>query len=360
MKRISAYYIISFCFVTVIFIGCKKNSDPAPTNTTQAGTVLSSEANVVISPTYVKLANDAASFYNGTVLFQSATTQTNLNSCRQLWLTVTADYEQSAASLFGPNGAIGADPASLINTYPIDTAGINTLVNSSAIFTPAYIDSLPSYLIGFHGVEFVLYGINGNKAATQFTPHQLSYITAVALNIKTLTWQLDSEWSAANTNSYYYQFVNAGSGSTVYPDQRAAFSDLTMAIANICETDAIYKFEGILNEKSVILQESPFANNSIADIANNLDGVYNIYYGQYGSSAGTGLTAFVSQGNPGLDTKIKNAISSAQKAVSLITVPLSQAIYTQTSQVNVAANACDTLDDYLKVDLLLYLNSSTN
>jgi len=353
--------IVGFCVATLLLLGCqKKGSTPVTVTTTAAGTVLSSEASVVIAPTYVTLANDASLLYSGAVLFQSTPTQANLVNCRQLWLNATADYEQSSATLFGPNGAIGADPASLINTYPIDTVGINKLINSSAVFTLAYIDSLPSYFTGFHGMEFELYGINGNKLASQFTSQQLSYITAVALNIKTLTWQIDSEWNSAYPGSYYYQFVNAGNGSTIYPDQRAAFSDLTMAIANICETDAIYKLNGILSNKSTILQESPFASNSVLDIQNNLIGVRNIYCGQYGNNTGTGLTAFVSQNNQNLDAKIKNDISSAIKAVGLITSPLNQAIYTQTSQMHVAINACDSLDDALKVDLLTYLNTNTN
>lgn len=353
--------ILSFCTAAFLLFGCKKNESPAPTKTTvSASAVLSSEANLVIVPTYVKLYTDASLLYTGAIAFQSSPTQQNLVNCRQLWLNATADYEQSSASLFGPNGSIGADPASLINTYPVDTFGINSLINGLGSYTQTSIDSLiaiqPPYLTGFHGMEFQLYSITGNKAAAQFTPQQLSYITAVALNIKTLTWQIDSEWSAP----YLYQFVSAGVGSSIYLDQRAAFSDLVMGIANITETDGIYKLSGIFENKSTILQESPFANNSIADIENNLIGVQNIYYGQYGGNTGVGLTLFVSQNNVSLDLKIKNDLSTAQKTVSLITAPLSQAIYTQSSNIQLALNACDSLDDDLKVSLLLYMNANTN
>lgn len=351
--------ILLICITPFFLFGCKKNQTSTPTKTTvSAGTVLNSEGTVVIGPTYVTLANAAASLYNGTVTFQSAPTQQNLLNCRKLWLTATADYEQSAASLFGAGGSLGADPASLINTYPIDTAGINQIINKNvpATFTLDYVDSLPTYLTGFHGMEFELYGISGNKTAGEFTPSQLAYITAVALNIKTLTWQVDSEWGGP----FLYQFANAGNGSSVYPDQRAAFSDLTMAIANICETDAIYKLDGILNNKATILQESPFANNSVADIANNLIGVQNIYYGQYGGITGTGLSAYVSPGAENLDIKIKADLSTAINAVNSITLPLPQAIYSQNAQMNAAAVACDSLDEDLKVDLLTYLNKYTN
>jgi predicted lipoprotein len=353
MKRIC---FISFSVGVCLLWGCKKNtSSPANTTSTSASAVLSSEANVVLIPTSVKLANDASLLYSGAAQFQSSPTQQNLVACRQLWLNATADYEQTSASLFGPDGSLGADPASVINTYPVDTFGINSLVNSPAVFTLAYIDSLPPYLTGFHGMEFELYGINGNKTAGQFTAQQLSYIAAVALSIKTYTGQVDTVWST----SFFSQFVYAGDGSTTYPTQTAAFSDLTMAIANICETDGIYKLEGILYNKSAILQESPFANNSVTNIANNLVGVQNIYYGQYGSVKGTGLSAFVSQTDVSLDLKIKTDLGSAIKAVNSITLPLSQAIYSQTNQMNSAINACDSLDDDLKVDLLTFLNANT-
>jgi putative iron-regulated protein len=345
---------VMFGVAALLFFACKKNNTaPATTQTTAAGTVLSSEATVVIMPTSVTLAKASAALYSGAAALQANPNSTTLANCRQLWLTASAAYEQSAASLFGPNGSLGADPASLINTYPIDTVGINQVVNSSSNINLTYIDSLPSYLTGFHGMEFELYGISGNKTATQFTPQQLAYISAVALNIQILTGQADTAWGT-------YPFANAGNGSTIYPTQTAAFSDLVMAIANITETDGIYKLKGIYNNKSDILQESPFANNSITDIENNLIGVQNVYYGQYNGTTGTGLSAFVSQNNQALDSHIKNDLSAAQKAVSLITQPLSQAIYTQSTQIRLALNACDSLDDDLKVSLLLYTNANTH
>ncbi len=349
--------ILSFCLATVLLISCKKSTTtPATTVKTAPGTVLNSEANVVLIPTYETLANDAALLSNGAALLQTTATQQNLVACRQLWLTADADYEQSAASLFGAGGALGADPASIINTYPIDTGGINQLINSAVVFNETYIDSLPPYLTGFHGLEFELYGINGNKLATQLSPQQLAYIAAVAQSIATQTADVAADWST----SFVSDFVNAGNGSTVYPTQRAAFNDLTMAIANITETDAIYKLEGILFNKSVILQESPFANNSVAEIQNNLIGVSNIYNGQYGGVTGTGLTVFVHEYAVNLDYKIKNDIIAAQSAVGKITLPLSQAIYSQTTQINNAIIACDSVDDDLKVDLLTYINTYTN
>ncbi|HTB07804.1 MAG TPA: imelysin family protein [Bacteroidia bacterium] len=337
----------------VLLVGCKKNNTSPTPPVTSAGTVLGSELSVVLKPTSATLANDAYLLYNGAVTFQSSPTQQNLTNCRQLWINASADYELSAAALFGPNGSIGADPGSLINTYPIDTAGINKIVSSAATFNLAYIDSLPPYLTGLHGMEFELYGISGTKTATQFSPQQLSYITGVALSIATYTGQVDTLWSS-------YPFANAGSGSSIYATQTAAFSDLVMAIANITETDGIYKLKGIFLNGSDILQESPFANNSITDIENNLAGVSNIYYGQYNNVKGTGLSAFVSQNNVALDQRIKSDLMAAQKAVGSITVPLSQAIHTQSAQIQLALNACDSLDDDLKVSLLTYMNANTN
>jgi putative iron-regulated protein len=346
--------VLVFCLAALMVFGCKKDTNSVPTGSTVAGaTVLSSEVNVVLTPTATTLGNDASLLSAGAANFQASPTQQNLTTCRQLWLTAMADYEQSAASLFGPNGSLGADPASLINTYPIDTTGINQTINSPAVFTLSYIDSLPTYLTGFHGIEFVLYGINGTKTAAQFTPQQLSYIAAVALSIQTFTAQVPGEWGT-------YPFANAGGGSTIYPTQTAAFNDMVMAIANITETDAIYKLKGILENGVDILQESPFANNSVTNIKNNLIGVSNIYYGQYNGTNGTGLSAFVNQNNVALDTHIKNDLLAAQTAVGLITLPLSQAIHSQSSQIQLALNACDSLDDDLKVGLLTYINTNTN
>jgi putative iron-regulated protein len=356
-KKIS---IFLFSVTALFFFGCKKNTSSTPAALTLAGTVLTSEANVVIAPTYTALAAASTLMYSAAATFSATPTQANLIACQNAWLAATAAYEITSATLFGPNGAIGADPASLINTYPVDTFGINSLVNSAAVFTPSYIDSIPPYLSGFHGMEFELYGINGDKTASEFTPQQLSYIAAVALNIQTVTDTLANEWSAAYSTSYYYSFVNAGAGSTVYPSQTAAFSDLVFAIANITETDGIYKLNGIYRNHSDILQESPFANNSVQDILNNLYGVQAIYLGKYNGVTGTGLTVFVSQSNVAMDIKLKADIATAISGVQGIKLPLSQEIYSNPGQIQTALNACDTLDDDLKTDLLLYMNQKTN
>jgi len=353
--KLRAYSILSFFAVTLLIIGCKKPDNPVIPKT-PPNAILASEANVVIEPTSLTLANNAVLLYQATVEFESDPSQQNLANCRQLWLNATGAYEQSCAMLFGPFASLGADPASLINTYPIDTAGIDAIIHSPAIFTQNYIDSLPSYLIGFHGFEYVLYGADGNKEASQFTSQQLSYIKQVALSIELQTAQLDSDWNSSYPGNYNYQFAYAGSGSTTYPDQRAAFSDLIMAIANICETDAIYKLNGSLANKNILLQESPFANNSLEDIQNNIIGVRNIYLGQYNSQTGEGLSQFVSQYDAPFDLKIKNDLNNVIVALNKITVPLNQAIMSQPAQIHNAMNMCDSLDDDLKNDLQLFVD----
>ncbi len=352
----SCLHIILSAFVAMCLItGCKKSDNPIIPKAPPSA-ILTSEANVVIEPTSIAVANSTLLLYQGALQFQTTPSQQNLANCKQLWLNATQNYEQSSAMLFGPFGSLGADPISLINTYPIDTAGINTVIKSSAVFSQNYIDSLPSYLIGLHGIEYELYGVNGNKAVSQFTTQQLSYIAAVSLNIALLTAPLDSAWNLSYPGNYNYQFAYAGSGSTIYPDQRAAFSDLIMAIANICETGAIYKLSGAFANNNPLLQESPFANNSVQDIENNIVGVRNIYLGVYNNQTGTGLSQFVSQYNPPFDLKIKSDINNAIVALNKITVPLNQAIVSQPAQIHNAMNMCDSLDDDLKNDLQMFVD----
>ena len=354
-KDISIILIFAFTF---ILSACKKDIDPAINSQQLPGEILNSEANIVIEPTYTAVVNDASALCLGISQFQSSPTQVNLINCRQLWLNISRDYEQTEAFLFGPVAIGGYD--GLLNAYPIDTTGVDTIVNGNSVIDQDYISSLPTFQQGFHCMEFELYGGNGNKTATQFTNRQITYIYQLALTIQSSVAQLDSSWNSSISGNYNYQFVNAGNGSNVYPDQRAAYSDMIMAIANICETDNIYKMNNPLSNHNAGLEESPYANNSLNDIRNNLIGVRNIYLGYYNNQQGYGITNMVTRYNSPFDNQIRNDITNAINSIDQITLPLNQAIIQQPARVHNAMNLCDSLDDALKNDVQFFVDKYTN
>jgi uncharacterized iron-regulated protein len=359
MKKGNYITILVIGFIYLL-AGCKKNSNPSTTATKSPALVtpaqiLSSEANLVIEGNYAAFASGALSLYNGLVQMQASPTSANLANCKNLWLYATAAYEQCESFNFGPTNINGDD--GLVNSFPIDTMLVDTLLGGKTVFTQNNINNLPGNYKGLHCIEYVLYGGNGSKTISQFNSRQFIYLDSIALNIQMIAYQLDTAWNPNMPGNYNTQFVTAGSGSVVYTDQKAAFEDLIYGLGNYCEIDEQTKLNNPLNSNAA-QQESSFANNSVADIVNNLTGIQNCYYGQYNGTTGYGITAFVSQTNKTLDDKVKSDITAAINAANNITPNLTQALATNPALLQTAKNWCDTLDKELKGPLLNFITSN--
>jgi putative iron-regulated protein len=370
MKKI--VYISSILSLSAIFImGCKKSTSSSPSSNTtnvSASGILATEASNEIETNYNDLDSNAALLYSGILQLQASPTSVNLANCRQLWVNVRKDYEASEGYLFGPIVSTNIDPN--IDTWPIDTTSVDSLLVGHANFTSGYVDSLSDAMKGFHCIEFILYGplynnTPGAKTAGQITPRQFQYMIAIALNVKTLTAQIASIWNPSTIGNYYNSFVNAGNGSPIYSDQRAALQDFVNGMISIADEVGNDKMMVPFTQHNASLEESHFADNSLADFHYNILGLQNAYYGKFTLNSGGGvyansLSSFVSSYNLSLDNTIKSDIAAALSAIDGITVPFGQAITQQPTQVQNAINACTTLENDLQNSLLPFINKYVN
>jgi putative iron-regulated protein len=69
------------------------------------------------------------------------------------------------AWLFGPVEQNNIDPR--IDTWPVDFNALDAILANNDELTDTYIDGLEDALKGFHPIEYVLWGKNGNKKAAQ-------------------------------------------------------------------------------------------------------------------------------------------------------------------------------------------------
>ncbi|HEU4719593.1 MAG TPA: imelysin family protein [Bacteroidia bacterium] len=347
-----------FC-TTVIFLSCRKHhdDDPQPATSTLTADVLSDLSDHVIGATYNDLEAQASVLYQDVLTLQAATNETNLSACRQSWRECRSAWEQSEGFLFGPVESQNIDPR--IDTWPVNFNDLDSVLSSSAVFTSGYIDSLDDALKGFHPVEYLLFGVNGNKAATDFTPRQLDLLTALTENLRSLTASIAAQWNAANPNGYRSQFVSAGSGSTVYTTQRSAFEEMVNAMSGICDEVANEKIDGPYVAQDPSLEESPFAFNSTTDFTNNIKSVRNIYLGSY-TSDGKGIEDLVRQYDLSLDGSIKQKINAALAALGTVTVPFGQAIAQQPVQLQNSMSAISDLQQTIDNQLMPFIQAHTN
>jgi len=346
--------------VAVLFNQCKKEptkTDDPPVVVSTTTEILSGFSSNLAQATYNDLNSKTGLLYQSILTFQGAQDDPGLIACKQAWRDSRSAWEQSEGFLFGPVSTNNIDPR--IDTWPVAFSRLDSVLASTAAFTPAYIDSLEDALKGFHPIEYLLFGQNGNKTATQFTAREIDYLKALALNLKTLTAQLSDSWNPSAAGNYHSVFTTAGSGSSVYTTKRAAFEELVNAMAGICDEVANGKiYEPFINNDPS-LEESPFSFNSITDFTNNIKSVQNVYLGKY-TSDGKGLEDLVREHKLALDGSVKTKINAAIASLQNITVPFGQAITAQPTQVQNAINAINDLKEEIENNLMPFVQAYAN
>ena len=233
-----------------------------------------------------------------------------------------------------------------IDTWPVNFTDLDAQLESDAEFTEAYIDDLEDALKGFHPIEYLIFGEDGEKTAGELSARDIGYLKGLTKNLKTLTADLNASWQPSSSGSYHTAFTQAGNGSSVYPTQLSAFEELVNAMVGICDEVGNGKIGEVFIAKDASLEESPFSQNSITDFTNNMKGVQNVYLGKY-LTDGKGLEDLVRQYNLQLDNEIKLKLGNAIAALGNVTDPFGKAITSQPIQVQ---NAIDAIND-LKVTL---------
>lgn len=325
------------------------NDNSSQVNTTLNTEVLADFSATIALPVYTDLAAKTSTLYDQVIALKTdGATDTELEACRTTWKQARQIWEQSESFLFGPVSTNNIDPR--IDTWPVNFTDLDAQLNSDNKFTEEYINNLEDALKGFHPIEYLIYGSNGQKTASELTARHIEYLEGLALNLKTLTASLQTSWETSTSGSYYTAFANAGNGSTVYTTQLAAFEELVNAMSDICDEVANSKINDVYEAQDASLEESPFSKNSITDFTNNITGVQNVYLGKY-TADGKGLEDIVRAYNLQLDSDIKSKLNAALTALGNITDPFGEAIKSQPIQVQNAVTAINDLKTVLDEQL---------
>ena len=354
MKKIFSVTNLSITFLILFFTSCRKADSPIADGAVSTRDILNSFSQNVAYATYNDLHQQATILTLKIQLFNQSNSQNDLEACREQWKKTRSVWEQSEGFLFGPVTTNDIDPH--IDTWPIDFNSLDSVMNSSAIIDANYVNGLEDALHGFHPMEYLLWGTNGNKIAQDFTSRQKEYLIALSKNIEDLTGALSANWTSGTAGSYFDSFTNAGSSTSIYSSKNAAFNELVLAMAGICEEVADGKIGEPFVSQNPNLEESPYAKNSLIDFINNIKSVKNIYDGGY-LIKGVSLKNFVQQYNRSLDNVIDQKINTAIASLNAITVPFGTAIITQPVQVQQAQQAINELKDVLEDDLINLVNT---
>lgn len=290
--------------------------------------------------------------------FADAPSPQLLTDTRNAWKAARSSWEQTESFLFGPVDSGSIDPR--IDTWPVDFTGMISLLDESeAVITEDYVDSeLGDDLKGFHPIEYLIFGLDGEKTVEDFEgkTREIAYLRALGENLKKLTAEVADDWNPTG-GDYESEFLAQS--------HRDAFEQIVAAMAGIADEVANAKIGEVYEAQDPSMEESPYSKNSLTDFKNNIKGIENVYLGKY-TTDGKGLEDMVKQHNLTLDTEIKAAISAAIASLDNIDGTFGEAVSSSNIKVQNAIDAITALQEKLddgsasNNDLFYFVQQHTN
>ncbi|MBP7274282.1 MAG: hypothetical protein KA974_10590 [Saprospiraceae bacterium] len=341
------YHILFIITITIIFSNCKKDE----VQTTDYANILANVGNDVILATYAELDAQTINLVLNLTALESNPTQQNLEIARQAWRDARVPWEQSEGFLFGPVDQQGIDPS--IDSWPVNQPDLDAVLASPNSLTKEYIDGLDGTLKGFHTIEYLIFGINGNKPFESFTAREFEYLRACAQSLAGATQQLYFAWKPDHQN-FIANVIYAGqTGYTaVYPSQKAVLEEIINGLVVIADEVANGKINDPLIQQNVNLEESRFSTNSKQDFANNIRSIKNAYTGIYKNTNGFGISNIIATKYTQLDIKVRQQIDEAIIAIESIPGTFTDAIFNNTESVTNAQEKVRTLQQTLQSEVL--------
>ncbi|MNU14663.1 Iron-regulated protein A precursor [compost metagenome] len=346
----------------VLMTGCK-TKDPKPATQTFAEmeqSVLNDFVSVVGNPLYAKFETLAATLKTAVQNLANNPTDANLAAARTAWKDVRVIWEQSEGFLIGPVDDQNYDP--YMDTWPTDHNAMDNLLTSTTPITVSYLAGLDDpenaselTLRGFHPLEYLLWGLGGNRTAASITAREKEYMVALAEDIHNNVSALKSSWLPG---SIYFgnKLITPGSGNDVFANKREALEALANALIDICGEVADGKMlEPFEPNADSTITESPYAHNSINDFKNNIIGARNVYTCTFDGKTGKSLSDLVRANNSALDLEIKSKFEIAIQSFDGFTTTFEQAIYHQRPQVQNTLDALNSLKGTIGDKLVPYL-----
>lgn len=318
----------------------------------------------VVIPTYTQLANSSNELVEALKTLKTSRTDANVETACQLFLECRGWWEKSEAFLFGPASDFGIDPH--IDSWPLDEDGFLTLMSNEAMLQhlegeggDVYAgDYLGNALLGFHGIEYILFEAGHAKPAASIPDKHMTYAVAVAGDLRNRCYQLEVSWAGAKAAASHRQVVEdlelnctlggsgfsygdnmlrAGEAGSTYSSWSAALQAIIYGCKVIADEVGTSKIGKAHYGEDVTYIESPYSHQSLRDFADNMRSVQQVYH--------CGFQSLIGQRDPDLNAQVEAAIEHSIAVIESMPGPFvetyAQPIFDQ------AVEACQAVDEVL-------------
>ena len=377
MKKLfkSAAVVAASILLTVSVSSCNKDNQDASeeANKETKEAIVKQYLNHTVYPTYTNLANETDKLVENLEALKENMNQANVNTATETFLKARAWWEKSEAFLFGAANDFGIDPH--IDSWPLDEDAFNNLMASPNMIASLANDEdgtvagdlLSNALLGFHGIEYILFRDGQPRNVNEITDDMITYVVAVSRDLRNRCVQLEVSWNAdapqahkdlmeelefnttviGSDNSYGQNMMQAGQAGSTY----ATFTNALEAIADGCidiaDEVGTSKIGKCHTGEDVSYVESPYSQKSITDFYDNILSIQSAYMGGNEGERDETLSVhnYIKDHNADLDTKAINAIENALAKINAMKAPFVQ-FYADASAGEAMA-ACQDLSDVM-------------
>lgn len=359
---------------TLTLASCEKENNDVVDDDMQAQAIVEQFVEHTVSPTYTALAANTEALANQLAALKANPTDAGVQQACETFLAAREQWEKSEAFLFGAAGDFGIDPH--IDSWPLDEDAFNTLMSSPAMLEALDAENgdvvagerLGNALLGFHGIEYILFRNGQPRSANDITADQWKYVVAVAGDLRNRCYQLEVGWLgdaapaahieklddlempytvAGGDYSYGENLKNAGVAGSTYSSRQAALMAILQGCSDIADEVGSSKIYAAWHGEDVTYIESPYSYMSITDFRNNIVSIQNAYMGGVASqrSESRSLHSYMHQMDAALDAKVVAAIENALAKIDAMPAPF--ALHYSDAANGEAVEACAELSDAL-------------
>lgn len=306
--------------------------------------------------------------------------QEALNAACKQWRVARAHWEKSEAFLFGAADEYSIDPHT--DTWPVDQAALANVLRDQSIMSDIEnkVRLLNSGLLGYHGIEYVLFRQGNPRDISQLTDLEYRYVCAVAKDLYQATCVLQTTWEGAKSGTRYDATVDYLKTHNKLQDdgnvsnEGLSYKDFGGLFKNTPSTDYSSNLDATIQiiegARDIIGEvagskiglpwsgqddsyiESPYARNSIVDFYDNIAGCKSALYGAVDATSPNDKSLIyfcLNSGNATLKSQAQTVQSKMDAALNDIKAMKSPfALYYTDPSAKKAIDALDELDASLE------------
>ena len=288
----------------------------------------------VVVPAYRQLANDSAELDSNAAALCGSPSEATLQDTRQAWRTARASWLQTRAMAFGP--VMDRRSESLLDWSPNDTEAIDAAIADAGFSTDAdqVRNSYSASRRGFGAMERLLFRDNAMDTASG-SPAYCTYLLALTQLGREETAGILADWTeGGELGTPYQDYFTDRAGLSLIPGD---------AVEEVVRTQ-VFLIRDIVHMRMATalglrgdgsdLTAIPgnAADNGLADLRNELDGMRRVYEGSGPDSLS--ISALVQPLSEETDKRLREQLAAAINAVDEVEGPLKVAIAERPEQVN--------------------------